>query len=84
MDEYREGTVAIELFDVASAYHVDIKYNVLAGFELTLYLCFQGAIEAVGVYLFVFEELACSDALAKLLGAEEEVLYAMLLGTTWT
>ena len=38
----------------------------LSCFELSLYLRLQGAVEAVGVDLFIFEELAVGDALATL------------------
>ena len=53
----------------------------LSSFKLALYLCFQGAVKAVGVYLLILEELTRSDALAKLLGGEEEIFHSMLLGT---
>ena len=54
----------------------------LTRLELTLYLLLEGAIEAVGVYLLILKEVARSDALAKLLGAEEEIFHSMLLAAT--
>jgi hypothetical protein len=81
--EYGECTMTIVFLDVASAYNIYIKHDMLSSFKLTLYLLLQGAIEAVGIYFLVFKELVVGDALSKFFGAEEEVFHTMLLGTAW-
>ena len=83
LDEERKGAVAIVLLDIAATNDIHIEHDVLTCLELTLYLLLEGAVEAVGVYLLILKEIARSDALAELLGAEEEVFDSVLLAAAW-
>ena len=48
----------------------------------TLDFGLEGAVELVGIDLFIFEELVVLDATTELFGGEEIVIDAILLGAT--
>ena len=82
LNEQAQRAVAVILLDVATALHVDVEHHVLAARSLRLHLLLQRAVEAVLVNLLVLEKLVAADALAELLGSDEEILYAVLLCAT--
>jgi len=80
LDEDAEGTVAVVAFDVDAALDIDVEDDVLAEGELRLDLGCEGAVEAVLIDFLVLEELAAGYLRAELVGGDEEVIYAVLLG----
>ena len=82
LNEQTQRAIAVILLDVATALHVDVEHHVLAARSLRLHLLLQRAVEAVLVNLLVLEKLVAADALAELLGSDEEILYAVLLCAT--
>jgi len=58
----------------------------LSGSKLFFYLCFQSAVEPVGIYFLVFQEFIVCNALTEFIGREEKIFYSMLFvspgGTT--
>ena len=65
--------------DVAAPFDIDVEHHVLATLGLGLDLRLQGAVEAVLVHLFIFEELTCVDLRLELLRCEEEILHTIAL-----
>lgn len=82
LDKDAQGTVAIEVLDVASALDIDIEEHVFSALCLGVYLALEGAVEAALIDLLVLEELVGSHALTELVGRDEEILDAVLLGAS--
>ena len=51
--------------------HVNVEYDILAVFQLLLYLALQGAIIAVSIYLFVFHEFVIGNLLTEFFRGDE-------------
>lgn len=83
LDKYRQGTFTVKLFNVASAYYVYVEDDILTGFQLLFYLCFQGSIETVGVNFFVFQKFVVGDALFKFFRSKEKIFYSILFCSAW-
>ena len=67
LNENRQCAAAIIFFDITSAYHIYVKNHILSGFQLFFHLCFQGSVETVFVYFFVFQKLIIGNALSEFL-----------------
>ena len=80
LHEEAQRTVAIILLDVDAALDIDIEHDGMARGRETLDFGLQGAVELVGINLFIFEELVVLDATTELFGGEEIVIDAILLG----
>lgn len=82
LDKDAQGTVAIKVLDVASALDIDVEEHVFSALCLGVYLALEGAVEAALIDLLVLEELVGSHALTELVGRDEEILDAVLLGAS--
>ena len=71
------------LLDIAPPLDIYVEYHVLTFVTLMLHLGFQCAIEAVGIYLLIFEKLTRFDTATKLVGSEEEIFHSIALRTSW-
>ena len=82
LDEQAQCAVAVLSFDVAAAFHVDVKDDVFASCRLRFYLRFQRAIETVLVDLFVLQKLAGLYLLLEFVGGKEKIFHTVALGAT--
>ena len=83
LDEQAQCAVAVLSFDVAAAFHVDVKDDVFASCRLRFYLRFQRAIETVLVDLFVLQKLAGLYLFLEFVGGEEEIFHTIALCAAW-
>ena len=67
LNENRQCAAAILFFDITSAYSIYVKNHILSGFHLFFHLCFQGSVETVFVYFFVFQKFIIGNALFEFL-----------------
>ena len=63
---------------------INVEDDILSIGQLLLDLRLQGAVEAVGIDLFVFHELIGGDAATELLRREEEILHTIAFLSAWS
>ena len=68
--------------DVLPAKHVDVADNVFTPAKLVIDLRTERTIKTVGIYLFIFEKLACVDPCLEVFRRQEEVLHPVTLRAT--
>ena len=78
---YKDGqcTVTVILFDVSSAYYIQVEYHVLTLLQLLFHLFFQRSVIPILVHFFVFQKLVVLNATTELFGSKEEIFDPVFL-----
>ena len=83
LDEQGQGTFAVELLDIASAYNVHIEDDVITFVEDTFDFTFQRPIKLIRIDFFIFQEVTSCNVLPELIRSHEIVFHAVLLTSPW-
>ena len=71
-------------FDVTSTFDIHVEHHVLTSIALLFHLRFKCTVEAVGIYLFIFQEFVSLNSFFEFLRSEEEIFHSVLLRSSWS